>query len=122
MNCTCTNGCQRCANEPIQREVFTCPGSQRVNRIEHVVRHQHDIINEYNVIHEHDFNTRDVVMEREVVRHNDHRPYTPNYCGDDCGNGERTDGCGCGDGCGRVDPCRQPVRTMGGRFWSGRRW
>jgi len=117
MNCTCTDGCQRCGCEPVQREIFDCPGSQRVNKFEHVIRHRHDIINEYNVIHEHEYNTRDVVMEREVVRHNDHKPYMPNYCGDNCGRND-----GCGDGCGCDNGCRPPARTMGTRFWNGRRW
>ena len=100
MNCNCTNGCNRCSQEPVIREVFSCPGSQRVVRHEHIVRHRHDTIHEYDVIHEHEFNTHDVVREREVVRHNDNRRHEPNYCGEGCG----------------------PQRPIRPRFWSGRRW
>ncbi|MCL2197600.1 MAG: hypothetical protein FWB80_01630 [Defluviitaleaceae bacterium] len=78
MNCTCTNGCQLCA--PVKRQVFTCPPTQRVVRHQHIVKHCHDTINEIEVIHEHEFNTRDVVREREVTCHNDYVPHVPNYC------------------------------------------
>jgi hypothetical protein len=59
------------------------------------------------------YNTRDVVREREVVRHNDYRPHQPNYCGEPC-----EDTC-----CERPDPCWpcQPMRNRP-RFWQGRRW
>ncbi|MCL2577295.1 MAG: hypothetical protein FWE27_04510 [Defluviitaleaceae bacterium] len=83
MKCNCTNGCHRC--EPVIRKVFNCPGSKRIVRHEHVVRHQHDIIHEYDIIHEHEFNTRDVVRERRVERHNDCRTHVPDYCCDDFG-------------------------------------
>ena len=84
MNCSCTGGCHLCSGEAVSRQVFTCPGSQRVVRHEHIVKHQHDIIHEYDIIHEHEFNTRDIVRERKVVKHNDCRTHEPNYCGDDC--------------------------------------
>lgn len=80
------------------RQVFSCPGTQNVVRHEHVVRHRHDTIHEIDVIHEHEFNTFDVVRERQVTRHNDCRTHEPNYCGD-------------GD--------RSPGRPS---FWRGRRW
>ncbi|MCL2365108.1 MAG: hypothetical protein FWC71_10650 [Defluviitaleaceae bacterium] len=102
MNCNCTNGCHQCGHEPVRRQVFNCPGSQRVIRHEHVVKHRHDIINEYDVIHEHEFNTRDVVRERKEVCHNDFTTHQPNYCGEDCDRG-------------------QPMIPRP-RFWSGRRW
>ena len=100
MNCTCTNGCHQCNREPVIREVFNCPGTQRVIRHEHVVRHQHNTINEYDVIHEHEYNTHDVVRQREVVKHNDCRTHEPNYCEDKC----------------------DPRPNQRPRFWSGRRW
>jgi len=102
MDCNCIDGCDRCGREPVIREVFDCPGSQRVIRHEHVVRHHHDVINEYDIIHEHEFNTRDIVREREVVRHNDCRTHEPNYC--------------CNDG----DP--RPRMRARPRSWSRRRW
>ena len=70
-----------CQEEPIT-QVFNCPGSQRVIKHRHIVKHQHDTVNEYDVIHEHEYNTRDVVRESQVVRHNDCSTHTPNYCGD----------------------------------------
>ena len=99
MSCNCIRGCHRCGHSQVIREVFNCPGSQRVVKHEHVVRYRHDTIHEYDVIHEHEFNTRDVVREREVVKHNDSRTHTPDYCDDSCDT--------------------RPSRP---RFWSGRRW
>ncbi|MCL1863885.1 MAG: hypothetical protein FWF78_10000 [Defluviitaleaceae bacterium] len=80
MNCNCTNGCNNCMSEAVNRQVFTCPATQRVVRHQHIVKHCHDTINEIEVIHEHEYNTRDVVREREVVLHNDYVPHNPSYC------------------------------------------
>jgi len=111
MHCTCTDGCQLCERDPVIRQVFNCPGTQRVIRHQHIVKHCHDTINEYEVIHEHEYNTRDVVREREVVKHNDCSNHVPNYCGDTCT-------------CGVCVICCARVTTMprGGRNFFGRRW
>jgi len=101
MDCNCTDGCERCGREPVIREVFNCPGSQRIIRHEHIVRHQHDVIHEFDIIHEHEFNTRDIVREREVVNHVDCRTHEPNYCCDD-------------------RPMQVRPRLRSG--WRGRRW
>jgi hypothetical protein len=82
MNCNCTNGCHLCGGEQVMRQVFNCPGSQRVVRHEHIVNHQHETVHEIDVVHCHEHTTRDVVRERQEVVHNDHRTHVPNYCGD----------------------------------------
>ena len=67
---------------------FDCEPDRQVIKHKHIVRHQHDIVNEYEVIHEHDCNYYDVVMEREVVRHNDFTSHNTDYC-------ERPRSCSC---------------------------
>ncbi|MCL2217327.1 MAG: hypothetical protein FWB91_09960 [Defluviitaleaceae bacterium] len=99
----CQSSCQSSCCEPVIRREFDCGGTQRVIKHQHIVKHRHDVINEYDVIHEHEFNTFDVVREREVTRHNDCTSHQPNYCGE--------------EECDR--PVRPIVRPGRGRF---RRW
>jgi hypothetical protein len=97
--------------EQVIRQVFNCPGTQRVVKHQHIVKHCHDTINEYEIIHEHEYNTRDVVREREVVKNNDYCNHVPNYCGETCGCGT------CENCCAMAAP--MPYR---GRGHFGRRW
>jgi hypothetical protein len=70
--------------EPVDRREFDCGGTTRTIKHQHIVRHNHDTINEYDIIHEHNYNVYDVVREREVTCRHDHTTHRPNYCGDDC--------------------------------------
>ncbi|MCL2048701.1 MAG: hypothetical protein FWG87_08235 [Defluviitaleaceae bacterium] len=93
-NCGCNERHNECGCEGVRRNVYNCPGSQRVVKHQHVIKYHHDTINEYDVVHEHEYHTRDVVKEREVAKYNTEPPYRPNYCGN---------GCGCGNGNVEVD-------------------
>ena len=73
--------------DSVIRRNYNCNADQQVIKHVDVVKHRHDIIDEYEVIHEHDYNYYDVVREREVTRRHDHRHHHPDYCceGHECG-------------------------------------
>ena len=98
-NCKSNNhgcGCNKENNcDSVIKTEYNCNADRNVIKHQHVVKYRHDIINEYEVIHEHDYNYYDVVTNREVVKHHDNTSYKPNYCGENCGGGERSGNCGC---------------------------
>ncbi|MCL2672580.1 MAG: hypothetical protein FWF10_11195 [Clostridiales bacterium] len=68
----------------IDRQVIECGADQHVIKHERIVKHRHDIIDDFDIIHEHVFNHFDRVQEREVNCHSDHRKFQPHFCKEDC--------------------------------------